>query len=100
MKLHAKPKILALSGGISPTSYNKKILQHLNLEFSLECDMITYDHLDKFPFFSSGSTDEELPNIVYGFLKEVEAADGKVSDDITKLALKNLMEVFLKSLTT
>lgn len=76
MKLNPKPKLLALSGGISPTSYNKKILQNLKFEFSMHCDIIIYDFIDKFPFFSSGLTDEEIPTIVKEFLKEVDAADG------------------------
>ncbi|MCT8333596.1 NAD(P)H-dependent oxidoreductase [Leptospira sp. 85282-16] len=74
--LQSKPKILAISGGISSTSYNKKILHTLKQNFSQECDMIMYDQIAEFPFFVSGVSDEETPEIIKSFLREIERADG------------------------
>lgn len=71
-----KPKVLAISGGISPTSYNKKILKHLQDSFSEECEFKIYDEIVKFPFFISGISDEETPKIIKDFLNEINNADG------------------------
>ncbi|MCW7493994.1 NAD(P)H-dependent oxidoreductase [Leptospira sp. 2 VSF19] len=74
--LQSKPKILAISGGISSTSYNKKILQTLKVNYTKDCEILIYDQIANFPFFTSGISDEETPEIVKDFLKEVEKADG------------------------
>lgn len=74
--LQTKPKLLAISGGISSTSYNKKILHTLKQNYKEDCEMIMYDRISEFPFFASGISDEETPEIVKSFLREVENADG------------------------
>ncbi|EMY67972.1 NADPH-dependent FMN reductase [Leptospira vanthielii] len=71
-----KSKILAISGGISATSYNKKILQTLKQNFSENCEMVIYDKIVDFPFFASGTSDEETPAVVKDFLTDVDKADG------------------------
>ncbi|MBM9549063.1 NAD(P)H-dependent oxidoreductase [Leptospira sp. 201903074] len=72
----SKTKILAISGGISPTSYNKKILQTLQNSFSEECEFKIYDEIEKFPFFASGISDEETPMVIKDFLNKIQIADG------------------------
>ncbi|MCG6143411.1 NADPH-dependent FMN reductase [Leptospira bandrabouensis] len=74
--LQSKPKILAISGGISFSSYNKKILQTLKAEYSKDCEIVIYDQISNFPFFASGISDSDIPEIVKSFLKEIENADG------------------------
>lgn len=71
-----KPKILAISGGISPTSYNKKILHTLEREFSENCDLIVYEGISDFPFFLSGIAEEETPKVIKDFLNKIQNADG------------------------
>ncbi|EOQ97195.1 flavin reductase [Leptospira wolbachii serovar Codice str. CDC] len=70
------PRILAISGGISSTSYNRKILQTLKQNFSEKCEMVIYDKIVDFPFFASGTSDEDTPAVVKDFLNEVDNADG------------------------
>lgn len=72
----SKPKVLAISGGISSSSYNKKILNALKHNYADDCEIMMYDEIANFPFFASGISDEETPEIVKTFLKEVENADG------------------------
>ncbi|TGM38023.1 NADPH-dependent FMN reductase [Leptospira biflexa] len=76
--LQSKPKLLAISGGISPTSYNQKILQYIKHRFSSHCELILFHEIDQFPFFVSGLSDEKIPEIVKHFLREVENADGVI----------------------
>ncbi|TGL87506.1 NAD(P)H-dependent oxidoreductase [Leptospira congkakensis] len=71
-----KPSILAISGGISSTSYNRKILQTIKDNFSNECEINIYDGIVNFPFFLSGISEEETPLIIKDFLKEIQSADG------------------------
>ncbi|MCW7505145.1 NADPH-dependent FMN reductase [Leptospira paudalimensis] len=71
-----KPIILAISGGISATSYNRKILNTLKTNYKQDCDMIIYDKIVNFPFFDSGISEEKTPGIVKDFLGEVKRADG------------------------
>ncbi|PJZ46555.1 NADPH-dependent FMN reductase [Leptospira brenneri] len=73
---NSKPKILAISGGISSTSYNKKILQTILLDFSKDSNIKLYEGISEFPFFLSGISDENIPNIVKEFLNEIQNADG------------------------
>ncbi|XDD47051.1 NADPH-dependent FMN reductase [Leptospira sp. WS39.C2] len=70
-----KPKILAISGGISSTSYNRKIITRLKIEFSEVCDILINDDIVNFPFFDSGISEEETPNSVKLFLEKVKDAD-------------------------
>ncbi|TGM64595.1 NAD(P)H-dependent oxidoreductase [Leptospira meyeri] len=72
----SKPKVLAISGGISSSSYNKKILNTIKYHYTNDCEMLMYDQIANFPFFMSGISDAETPEIVKTFLKEVEKADG------------------------
>ncbi|TGL44777.1 NADPH-dependent FMN reductase [Leptospira perdikensis] len=72
----SKPKILAISGGISSTSYNKKILLTLKRDFSEDCDINVYEAIADLPFFLSGIKEEETPKVVKGFLNEIVNADG------------------------
>ncbi|XDD54757.1 NADPH-dependent FMN reductase [Leptospira sp. WS4.C2] len=71
-----KSKILAISGGISPTSYNKKILRTLQNTFLEECELKIYDEIANFPFFASGTSDDEIPKVIKDFLNEIQKADG------------------------
>ncbi|MCW7480735.1 NADPH-dependent FMN reductase [Leptospira kanakyensis] len=71
-----KPLILALSGGISSTSYNRKILQTIKDHFSNDCEINIYEGIVYFPFFLSGISDENTPVIIKDFLKEIQSADG------------------------
>ncbi|PKA10649.1 flavoprotein, partial [Leptospira meyeri] len=72
----SKPKVLAISGGISSSSYNKKILNTIKYNYANDCELLIYDQIANFPFFMSGISDAETPEIVKTFLKEVEKADG------------------------
>ncbi|TGK82419.1 NAD(P)H-dependent oxidoreductase [Leptospira noumeaensis] len=74
--IKTKPKILAISGGISPTSYNRKILNTLKQDFSNAFEMEVYDEIINFPFFLSGISEEETPVIIKEFLKKIQNADG------------------------
>ncbi|MCW7461587.1 NADPH-dependent FMN reductase [Leptospira limi] len=71
-----KPVILAITGGISLTSYNRKILNTLKVNYKLTCDMTIYDEIIRFPFFDSGISEEGTPDIIKEFLGEVKRADG------------------------
>ncbi|GBF42855.1 flavoprotein [Leptospira ellinghausenii] len=74
--INKKPIILAISGGISATSYNRKILNTLKTDYQPACDMIIYDKIVKFPFFDSGISEEATPEIIKDFLGEIKRADG------------------------
>ncbi|TGM83946.1 NADPH-dependent FMN reductase [Leptospira levettii] len=71
-----KPILLAISGGISASSYNRKILINLKAIYEPVCDMIIYDKIVNFPFFDSGISEEGTPDIIKDFLGEVKRADG------------------------
>ncbi|TGM69764.1 NAD(P)H-dependent oxidoreductase [Leptospira levettii] len=71
-----KPILLAISGGISASSYNRKILNTLKAVYEPVCDIIIYDKIVNFPFFDSGISEEGTPDIIRDFLGEVKRADG------------------------
>lgn len=71
-----RPKLLAISGGISPTSYNRNILNFLQTKYHSKCEIQIYDDIEKFPFFISGISLENSPEIIKSFLRKVNEVDG------------------------
>lgn len=71
-----RKKILAISGSLRSNSVNELLLSYLADKYRETLDIQLYSGIAALPHFNPDIEDENLPDSVRNFRKQVEAADG------------------------